>query len=250
MLLVAGNAALSDLIVHVDRLPSSASVGRIIGGPGGDGRWLPGGSALTVALAARETGVPVVLWHPLPEVATAGIDLSALRRAGVELGRCPLVADPPGRCLIVEAADERLCWSTDAIPDLVIDPNLLVGITHVVFCPQWGTWSSDLLGLASERGIACSLVGEVPPAAATFTWDTVVADWRQLDQAPGLRAALVAATRGAAGVDLHVGNVTTHVPTVPVEPVEFDRRRRCLFRHVDRTLAARRAGAGSGRPRL
>lgn len=220
MLLVAGNAALSDLIVHVDQLTLPEVAGRINRGPGANGRWLPGGSALTVALAARNAGAPVALWHRLPDTAADGVDLSALRRAGVDLSRCSVTADQPGRCLIVGVGDERLCWSTTAADDLFVSPELLTDITHVVLCPQWGVWSSDLARLASERGIPCSLVGEVPPEATAHAWHTVIGDWRQLEQAAPLRAAVVAATRGGAGVDLRDENGSTHLPARRVVPVD------------------------------
>ena len=83
MLLVAGNAALSDLIVQVNALTASEVVGRIIGGPGAEGRWLPGGSALTVALAARRAGAAVALWHRLPDGAVASLLLTTSTSAGM-----------------------------------------------------------------------------------------------------------------------------------------------------------------------
>jgi ADP-ribosylglycohydrolase/sugar/nucleoside kinase (ribokinase family) len=221
MLLVMGNAAHTDLIARVDRLPSSSEVARFRGGPIAEGAWLPGGSAPTVALVAAEVHDKVRLWYPLPSNAGRDAGIGQLRQSGIDLSQCPEV-DDMGRCLLIESDDARLCWSTPATDVSPPDPaRLLEGIEMVVVCPQWGPWIEPVVQTAIERGVPIALVGDIPAAAKRFRWTYVIADRRQYEATP-IEADITVLTDGARGVELvdRKSGARSLVPAVPVTPVD------------------------------
>src|SRR5438094_2091953 len=108
--LVAGCAALWDLIGGADKVPEPGSVGSLQAGPGVFGQWLPGGAAPTVALAMAVGGCQVALWHPLPNRERGEL---AFRYAAsdVDLSRCP-PAPWAGHCVVLRTETEALLWSS------------------------------------------------------------------------------------------------------------------------------------------
>ena len=138
---------------------------------------MPGGCAITIALAAIQQGVRVRLWHPLPQDADSEYSLAHLRQAGVDLTGCPRFSGPPGRCVIIYADHQRAAWTS--LPqgdDFDFDHAVLSGVDHVIVTAKWGRWTERLLMLAQQSNIPCSLVGEAPPAGKRFPWYAVVVD--------------------------------------------------------------------------
>ncbi len=223
MLLVAGSAALADLIAQVDRVPAAHEVAQLLPSPAAEGRWLPGGTAPVVALAAAAAGASVRLWHPLPASPTAAADVSQLQRAGIDLGGCPTTTGL-ARCILLTAADsgERLCWSVAAPdPDLDHPDALLDAVDLVAICPQWGRWADSLAGAAAQQNIDLALIGGFPPPAARYPWAYAIADDRQCEQASGRFSALVTVvTRGADGCTVIDRGATTPIPAAAVRAVD------------------------------
>ncbi len=222
MLLVAGSAALSDLIAAVDRVPAAHEVAQLLPSPAAEGRWLPGGTAPTVALAAAAVA-NVRLWHPLPASHAGPADVGQLRRAGIDLDSCPTVTGL-ARCILVTvpSSGERLCWSA-AAPDAELDDPgaLLEGVDLVAICPQWGPWADSLAGLAARRNISLALIGGFPPNAASYPWAYAIADHRQHEQAKERFSALVTVvTSGADGCTVIDRGHTTPIPAAAVPAVD------------------------------
>jgi ADP-ribosylglycohydrolase/sugar/nucleoside kinase (ribokinase family) len=220
--LVAGNAALLDLIMTGDRVPGRAEVASLLDGPGRQGAWRPGGAALAAALAIREQGMAVRLWHPLPKGPAAGADIALLGRQGVELDHCPRSNVEPARCLMVNAGEARLAWS-DQHPDLDIDDvdALLAGVEHVVIAPVWGRWASQLADAAAARSIPISLFGAAPPEALGRAWRMAVLDRDQHRDAPGLTAEIAAITNGVQGASIVVSpQRPIHISAQPAKVVD------------------------------
>ena len=220
MILVLGNAAHADLIVTVDTVPSAHDVGRVTGGPGAAGQWLPGGSAATVAIAAAQSGAHVRLWHPLPPDASAGIrDLS---RAGIDLTVAPRTGGTV-RALIAQVdSGGRLCWSADAADPGSVDVDAaLDGVTLVAVCPRWGAWSEQVMDAARQRNIPAALIGEASAGAKPYDWAHLIVDRRQ-HQDSDLSAAVVVVTRGEQGAEIitAAGENTATIPAVPVCAVD------------------------------
>jgi ADP-ribosylglycohydrolase/sugar/nucleoside kinase (ribokinase family) len=202
MLLVIGNAAHSDLIARVDRVPSSHEVARLNGGPGGKGDWLPGGSAPTVALVASEYCEQIRLWYPLPRSSGRTFGLAQLREARIDVSMCP-DADSAARCILVETDDQRLCWSsTPAALEAPEPARLLRGVGLLVVCPEWGSWVDPLVAFAVDSGVPTALVGEIPASAANFEWTYVIANREQLSERSDIRARVLVTTDGSRGVEI------------------------------------------------
>jgi ADP-ribosylglycohydrolase/sugar/nucleoside kinase (ribokinase family) len=216
-ILVAGSAALLDLILHVDRFPGPSEVANLLANA--DGRWLPGGCAMTIALAATQQGVKVRLWHPLPQDSIC--PLSRLRRAGIDLTACPRFSGPVGRCVLVYAGQQRASWTT--VPqgdDFDFDPSILSGVSHVVVTAKWGRWTDRLIELARANSISCSLVGEAPPAGLRFPWHTVVVDEHQSHRVGEEDCRIRIVTRGREGATITWSDRTIYVPAVKTDVVE------------------------------
>lgn len=212
-LLVAGSAAMFDLILSVDRIPGSSEVGVLQSDAGG---WMPGGSAFTIALAMRRQGLGVAVWHPLSDEPEALATAARLRQEGIDLSRCPLVAAPAARCVMVHAPAERLAWSSaaPAAPDVDLDA-MLHGIEHLVVVARWGVWTDRMLQAAAARRIPASLIGEVSPEAALHRWHCVVLDERQAAAVGTLQAATIVTTHGSRGAVIHEAGRETVVPAAP-----------------------------------
>ncbi len=216
--LVAGAAALFDLICTADGVPGASSVGVLGNSPGAAGSLLPGGAALTIALIVRRLGSAVALFHPLP-AGGAGSPVRRLRRAGIDLSHAP--EGPAAICILLNLPDGRLAWSGSAKLDAMEPPAELLGdVSHVVIAPRWGAWTDRLLEEAVRRGIPISLIGEAPPARASYRWHTVVLDSRQREAAPALQADCLVVTSGAAGATIHEDGATQHVPARLVAAVD------------------------------
>lgn len=218
-LLVAGNAAMLDLILQADGRPASAEVGVLKPSPGASGQWLPGGAAFTIALAARRHGAAVAVWHPLPTNAD-DVEL-ALRRAGIDLSRAPRIAVEAGRCVLVDLGEGRTAWST-ASPEIETRDftAVLAGVSHLVIASRWGDWTDALVQAAAERGIPASLVGEPAPSATKHRWAHVVLEETQLSRMGPIEAQAIVATRGAQGVRLIVGDREVSIPAAPADVVD------------------------------
>ena len=220
-LLVAGNAAVLDLILHTDGQPASAEVGVLEPSPGASGQWLPGGAAFTIALAARRQGARVAIWHPLPADAAADGVIASLHRAGVDLSRAPRLQIDSGRCVLVRTGQGRAAWSTAAPEIEGCDfAAVLDGVSHLVIASRWGAWTDALLTAAAQRGVPASLVGEPSERAARHRWAHVVLDESQIARCGSLQAEAVVVTRGAAGATLYVGDAEIAVPAAAAELVD------------------------------
>jgi ADP-ribosylglycohydrolase/sugar/nucleoside kinase (ribokinase family) len=218
--LIAGCAALWDLIAEGDDVPAPGSVGILRAGPGSVGEWLPGGAAPTVALAMAVEGCAVALWHPMP---TAQRDDATLRlaSAGVDLSRCPAV-EWAGHCVVIRSSADGFLWSsvTPTPPDSV-DWDL-TGIDHVVICPRWDRWVDGLLASAYALGIKKSLVGILPREALALEWDVVVVSHSQtagIDLA-NLQTRVLAVTEGSQGSHVRTEQGWTTVPPHPTTVVD------------------------------
>jgi ADP-ribosylglycohydrolase/sugar/nucleoside kinase (ribokinase family) len=214
--LVAGAAALYDLICGTDGVPDASSVGVIQPGPGADRTWLPGGAAPTIALVLRLQGLPTALFHPLP---ADDAMVRRLRRAGVDVSRAP--QGPAAQCVIMQGPDGRLAWSGAAsVEAMAVTDGLLDNVSHVVIGSRWGAWTDALLTAAAARGIPASLIGEPAPAALGHRWQCVVLDERQAASLPALEAECRVITQGQSGATIHANGTTIHVPAVTVDAVD------------------------------
>lgn len=218
--LIAGCAALWDLIARADQLPPSGSVGLLEAGPGAVGRWLPGGAAPTVALAMASEGAQVALWHPLPGPQRIDATLR-LAAAGVDLSRCP-AAQWAGHCVVIRTSEEAWLWSSQTPPPIAPITWDLNGVDHVVICPRWGAWLESLLAEAGSKGIKRSLVGTLPPEALEGDWDVVVVSRSQaagvnLDR---LRARIAVVTDGSRGSRVRTSEGWIDVAPRPVDAVD------------------------------
>ena len=217
--LVAGAAALFDLICTADGLPGPSSVGVLGNSPGSAGMFLPGGAALTIALTMRRLGSSVCLFHPLPADGTGSQVRRRLRRAGIDLAHVP--AGPAATCILLQLPSTRLAWSGSAQLDAMeVTDSLLDGVSHLIIAPRWGNWTERLLDAAVKRSIPISLVGEAPPARASYRWHCVVLDQRQSEAAPALQADILVVTHGADGATIHERGTTQHVPARVIAAVD------------------------------
>src|SRR3981189_2549308 len=97
-LLVAGIAAIFDVLLPSDYVPSSCEVAGLLANPGARGEWLPGGAATTIASAARSQGVSTKLWPPFPRDIASEATLSRLMQAGADYSAVPRVIEDAARC--------------------------------------------------------------------------------------------------------------------------------------------------------
>jgi ADP-ribosylglycohydrolase/sugar/nucleoside kinase (ribokinase family) len=218
-ILVAGAAAIFDLICTADGLPGSSSVGVLGNSPGAARKFVPGGAALTIALTLRRLGSAVALFHPLPAYGAGSLVRRRLRRAGIDLAHVP--AGPAATCILLQLPGGRLAWSGSAPLDAMEPPDsLLDAVSHLVIAPRWGDWTDRLRDAAVKRSIPISLIGEAPPARAATRWHCVVLDRRQREEAPALQADCLVVTSGADGATIHESGATRHVPARPVAAVD------------------------------
>jgi ADP-ribosylglycohydrolase/sugar/nucleoside kinase (ribokinase family) len=218
-LLVAGSAALLDLILQVDRFPGPSEVAHLL--PDSEIQWLPGGCAITIALAAAHQGVRVRLWHPLPAGDDLAYSLAQLRQAGVDLGACPRFLGPPGRCVMVYGGHQRAAWTN--LPqgdDFEFESSLLDGVSQVVITAKWGRWTERLLNLAQRRGVPCALVGEAPPLGFRFPWHAVVVDENQSHRVREDDCQIRVVTRGREGATVAWSEQKIYVPAVQTDVLE------------------------------
>ena len=231
--LVAGNAALLDLLLSADRIPSNSEVAFLTGGPGASGVWLPGGAALAIAGIIAESGKSVRLWHPLPSDRSVPLGLLTDRRVDLEF--CPTIAVGVPRCIILDSPEGRQAWSTpgeDILPTAI--EALLEGVTHIVFAPVWGNWANVIAKAAVERAIPMSLVGEALPETLQYSWNIVVLDEGQASAVPGLSAEILATTLGSKGAALRQGRCNYRHRCHHYESRQYDRRRGYVRRHFYR----------------
>lgn len=221
--LVAGAAAMFDLILSADRKPGASEVGILHPSPGAAGVWSPGGAAFTIALAIRRQGLAVALWHTLaiePDIARV---VRRLEQAGIDLSACPRVAGHAARCVLVQSGAERLAWSAEAPhapAGAAPSEALLDGIDHVVIAPRWGAWADQLMRAAQARNIPASLIGEAPPAASSYRWHSVVVDERQHAQADTIKVDTLVVTRGRDGALIRTGGSTIAVAAAAARVVD------------------------------
>jgi ADP-ribosylglycohydrolase/sugar/nucleoside kinase (ribokinase family) len=220
-LLVAGNAAILDLLLAAQSVPSSSEVGRLNLSPGTRGEWCPGGAAMTIALAARSQGISTRLWHPFPSEAAGASSLATLSRAGVD---CSFVLRVDGyvpRCVMVDCKSQRLAWSSqisDAVP--TDTTALLNGVTHVVVASAWGEWTEVLLNAAQALNVPCSLIGEAAVESLNYVWDVVILDDSQYKRVEGIRATTLVVTAGAEGATVFQGQRRHVVNARPARVVD------------------------------
>jgi len=220
-LLVAGNAAIFDLLLSVDRIPSSSEVARLIANPGARGEWLRGGAAMTIALAARAQRVVVKLWHPFPRDMESQATLVRLTEAGADCSAVPHVDEDAPRCVFAYHGSQRSAWSTqltDVVPDDL--DALFDGVTHLVVAPVWGNWADSLVAAAASRGIPCSLIGEAAPQSLRYTWHTVVLDERQHDASSGISVETLVITQGAKGALIVDKTGRWSMPATPANVID------------------------------
>jgi len=220
-LLVAGNAAIFDLLLRVDRIPSSSEVASLIANPSSRGEWLPGGAAMTIALAARAQGLTVKLWHPYPRDVESQSALGRLDGAGVDCGSVPQSNEGAARCVMIYHGNQRSAWSTahaDVMPtDL---DSLFDGVTHLVVASVWSKWTETLLGAAKSRDIPCSLIGEASPESLRYLWHTAVVDEHQREALNGPSATTLVITRGAQGAVIVEGGAEFNLPATTAKVVD------------------------------
>lgn len=198
-LLVAGSAALYDLLLQADRHPGPSEVATLKTNPGADGTWFAGGAARTIALSMAAEGLPTRLWYPVSADPADNVELEQLRLAGVDLSQLP-AASNAARCVMVYDGARRSAWSTRADDQTPTDLDaLFAGVTHVVISPVWGKWADVLVGEAARRSIPCSLIGDASPAARGHRWHTVIIDEPQNEALGPVEAATLVVTRGADG---------------------------------------------------
>ncbi len=220
-LLVAGSAAIFDLLLAADRVPSSCEVAGLLANPGARGEWLPGGAAMTIALAARSQGVSTKLWHPFPRDMASDASLARLSQAGADCSAVPRVIEDAARCVIVYCDNHRLAWSsriTHVLPTNL--PGLLEGVTHLVVAPVWAKWTNLMLDAAKSRNIPCSLIGEASPESLRYSWDVVVLDKQQCEVLRGVAAQTLVVTSGAEGANLQCGAERFSVPATSSQLVD------------------------------
>jgi ADP-ribosylglycohydrolase/sugar/nucleoside kinase (ribokinase family) len=218
-ILVAGAAAVFDLICTADARPGPSAVGVLGESPGTQGTLLPGGAALTIALRLRGLGHGVALFHPLPVDGAGGPVRRRLLRAGIDLSHAP--AGAAAVCILLDLPEGRLAWSGNAPLDAMsVQEGLLEGVSHLVVAPRWGAWTGGLVDAAVGRSIPISLIGEAPPAGTGYRWHCVVLDERQRKAAPWLQADCLVVTHGAAGATIHEAGGAQHVPAIPVAAVD------------------------------
>ncbi|MCQ9156425.1 PfkB family carbohydrate kinase [Acidomonas methanolica] len=224
-LLVAGNAALFDLILAVRGRPGMSEVGVLGGSPSALRDWLPGGTAPTIALTlalsaryGRQGGVR--LWHPYPCDEEADAALSIIARAGVDVSHLPRCDGSPARCVLIYDDAGRMAWSGSGPRTIMVDPSVLDGVTHLVLAPVWGEWSDSLVTMAQRRGIPMTLIGHVPPEARAHRWFSVVVDEQQWAGNPDLDVTAAAVTDGGKGVRIRQADTWRAIPAAPARIVD------------------------------
>jgi ADP-ribosylglycohydrolase/sugar/nucleoside kinase (ribokinase family) len=219
-ILVAGCAALHDLIATADEPAPRSTIGVLRDGPGARGRWLPGGSAPTVALAIAAQGLPVALWHPLPNDVADDFGLS-LAGTGIDLSRCPNV-ETSAYCVLIRVGEEASAWSSRMEVPGDIGAVSFDGIDHLVVCPVWGPWTTTMLAAAVRAGIPYSLVGALPEAALAYEWQTVTINERQatLDLLGRVHARVLAVTLGSEGSRIRDDGAWREIAPVRVAVVD------------------------------
>lgn len=220
-ILVAGNAALLDLIGVTDRNPGSSEVANLLAGPGASATWLKGGAAPVAALRLARSGHAVRLWHARPADERAVAMFAELSDAGVDTSLCPLVSDSLPCCIIMSSQHERLAWSSRSeAPSPGNADALLRGVSEVIFAPVWDDWADDLLQAAIARGIPCNLFGETPPDRPEVHWHMVVLDAAQMAASPRFSATITCVTSGAAGAVVFVDGKETPIPAETIAVID------------------------------
>ncbi|MFC4253994.1 hypothetical protein GRI97_01085 [Altererythrobacter xixiisoli] len=221
-ILVAGNAALLDLVGVADRLP--ALHGNAIP-PAARADWARGGAALIAALRMVRYGHDVRLWHPVPRDDRATAMFADLADAGVDTRLCPSIDQVIPNGVILSGHAGRSTWSNrNAIAEIGDMDGLLDGISDVIIAPVWGDWADDLLRAASQRGIRCSLFGAAPPALARQQWYMRVGNAAQIaasaDAGHPVTATITCMTRGAAGAVVTVAGRDSFIPAKAVTVID------------------------------
>src|ERR1700722_2941223 len=220
-LLVAGNAAIFDLLLRVDRIPSSSEVASLMTNPSSRGEWLPGGAAMTIALAARAQGLAVKLWHPYPTDVESQSALGRLDAAGIDCASVPQSNERAARCVMIYRGSQRSAWSTTHADVMPADLNSLFdGVTHLVVASVWSKWTDTLLGEAKARDIPCSLIGEAAAESLRHVWHTAVVDEQQREALNGPSATTLVVTRGAKGAVIVEGGADFTVPATTAKVVD------------------------------
>lgn len=222
-ILVAGNAALLDLVGVTDHHPDRsrpdstrsdrARAASLLGGPAARAEWTQGGAGLIAALRIARQGHAVRLWHPVPGDHRATAMFAELANAGVDTGLCPRTDQPMPCSVIVSDPSARLVWaSRNAVAELGDPDALLAGVTQVIFAPVWDGWADLLLQAAKARGISCSIFGATPPDIPGQHWHMVVLNAAQMAAAAPFNATLTCVTRGAAGAVAISGSQEVFIP--------------------------------------
>lgn len=220
-ILVAGNAALLDLLGVADGIPGSSEVGLLVDGPLTHGQPTPGGATFIAACVLAELGHSVRVWHPLPVGPVNGFPFARLARANVDLGHCPSVQAPVPCCVLVETPAGRVAWSSRLAAPQIDPDELLRGITHVLFAPVWeGEWSLPLLRAASDKAIPVSLFGAAVPEGFDGVWHSVMLDRAQFEARPHFAAELTFITDGPRDVQVTAGKNRETIEIEAITPVD------------------------------
>jgi ADP-ribosylglycohydrolase/sugar/nucleoside kinase (ribokinase family) len=219
--LVAGYAALLDLILLADTPTDNSEVGVLKASPGSSGSWLPGGSAGTIALALRHQGHSVALWHPFSDAPHAISPTDRLRDAGIDVSRSPRLSSEAARCVMVYNNAKRSSWSTRLAPPPIEDLSLVLDdISHLVIAPVWGEWTKTLLCAAVSRNTPISLIGEATVEARDYHWFCAVLDRHKYAKIGPLNADILVLTDSGRGAVIRQGDVEIEVAARPTEVLD------------------------------
>lgn len=235
-LLVFGSVNV-DLVFSLPELPAP---GRTVLGPGYAA--LPGGKGANQAVAAARDGAAVAFAGAVGRDPLAGVALSALRGAGVDLSRlavaeaptgcAAICVDPTGRNQIAVASGANLLARAAQVEDAALTPATTLLLQMEVPAEE----NAALIRRARARGARLLLnlapAGEIP-ADALRALDLLIANeyeaaWLAArlgcaGDAAGLHGALgigIAVTRGEQGAEAATANGTWHLPALPVRAVD------------------------------
>ncbi len=222
---VVGSANL-DLVAGATRIPSPGET--VLGSSYAEH---PGGKGLNQAVAAARSGARVAFVGALGADDAGDRLRQVLDDDGIDASCVTVVDAPTGRAVIV--VDERGENSIVVVPgaNALVLPPLSLAASAVVLCQLEVPIESVADAFDNARRAGARTVLNPAPAAPLpgellAGCDVIVPNEHEVELLGGVEALLAAGcgavvvTRGAAGVDVHLGSSLLHVPPFQVDVVD------------------------------